>query len=211
MSRETRIHPTALVEPGVEIGAGSTLWDNVHVRGPGTTIGVECIVGGKSYIGPGVAIGDRVKINAFVYVCTGVTIEDGVMLAAGVTFTNDRYPRATTPDLVALLPSTPTGDTLETTVRAGATVGARAVIGPGLDVGRFAMVAMGTVVTRSVPDFHLVAGQPARTLAAIGRAGHPLVRAADGRLPDVDAVTCPRTGLRYQVVDDVVVELDLPS
>jgi acetyltransferase-like isoleucine patch superfamily enzyme len=209
-ARPPRIHPTALIEAGVEIGDGTAVWDNVHVRGPGTSIGRECIVGEKSCIAPGVIIGDRVKINAFVYVCSAVTIEDGVMLAAGVTFTNDRYPRATTPDLTQLRTSDPTDDTLSSTVRAGATVGARAVIGPGIELGRFCMVAMGAVVTRSVPDFHLVAGQPAITIGAVGRDGYPLVRAVDGGLPDVD-VACPRTGLRYRVTGQVVVELDPPA
>ncbi len=125
-----RIHPTALVEAGVEIGEGTSVWDDVHVRGPGTTIGRDCIVGEKSYVAYGVTIGDRVKINAFVYVCTAVTIEDGVMLSAGTTFTNDRYPRATTPDLTELRPSDPDDDTLATVVRAGTTVGARAAHRP---------------------------------------------------------------------------------
>jgi UDP-2-acetamido-3-amino-2,3-dideoxy-glucuronate N-acetyltransferase len=205
------IHPTALVEPGVQIGDGSSVWDSVHIRGPGTCIGRECIIGEKTYIAPGVTVGDRAKINAFVYVCTAVTIEDGVMLSAGVTFTNDRYPRATTPDLSELRPSSSTCDTLATIVRSGATVGARAVIGPGLELGRFSMVGMGAVVTRSVPDFHLVAGHPALTIAAVGREGHPLARAVDGRLPDLDAVACPRTGLRYRIADQVVVELDPPG
>ena len=97
-----RIHPTAEIEDGVEIGAGTAIWSGVHVRGPGTRIGADCIVGERTHIGYGVQVGDRVKLNAFVYVCTGVTIENGVMIGAGTVFTNDRYPRATTPDLATL-------------------------------------------------------------------------------------------------------------
>ena len=79
-----RIHPTALVEQGVEIGDGTSIWDNVHVRGPGTSIGAQCIVGEKTYIAYGVRIGNRVKINAVVYICNAVTIEDGAQtLRAG--------------------------------------------------------------------------------------------------------------------------------
>ncbi len=200
-----RIHPTAMVEPGVEIGDGTSVWDNVHIRGPGTVIGQQCIIGEKSYVAYGVRIGDRVKINAFVYVCTAVTIEDGVMLSAGVTFTNDRYPRATTPDLSELRGSEPDDETLPTLVRAGTTIGARAVIGPGIELGRFSMVGMGAVVTRSVPDFHLVAGFPARTIAAVGRDGHPIAKAVDGLLPDGDVI-CPRTGASYRIDDQRVVE-----
>ena len=87
-------------------------------------IGDECIVGEKTYIAYDVRIGDRVKINAFVYICTAVTIEDGVMISAGTVFTNDRFPRATTPDLGQLRPSDPDEHTLPTLVRAGATIGA---------------------------------------------------------------------------------------
>ena len=96
-----RIHPTALIEDGVEIGEDTAVWDAVHIRAP-SSIGRNCIIGEKSYIAYGVEIGDRVKINAFVYICTAVTIETGVMIAAGTIFTNDRFPRATTPDLSAL-------------------------------------------------------------------------------------------------------------
>ncbi len=118
-----RIHPTAEIEPGVEIGAGTAIWNHVHVRGP-ARIGSDCIVGEKTYIAYGVEVGDRVKLNAFVYVCNSVFIEDGVMVGAGAVFTNDRFPRATTPDLRTLRDSGP-GETIESTyVREGATVGA---------------------------------------------------------------------------------------
>ncbi|MBV8725298.1 MAG: N-acetyltransferase [Candidatus Eremiobacteraeota bacterium] len=157
------IHPSATIESRVSIGEGTIIWDHVHVR-HSTRIGRDCIVGGKTYIAYGVAIGDRVKINSFVYICTGVTIETGVMVSAGVVFTNDRFPRATTPDLRRLLPSDPDEKTLPTLVRAGATIGAQATIGPGLTIGRFAMVGMGAVVTRDVEDFAVVCGNPARTV-----------------------------------------------
>jgi acetyltransferase-like isoleucine patch superfamily enzyme len=205
-----RIHPTAIVEDGVAIGPGTSVWDAVHVRGPETVIGRDCIVGEKSYIAYGVRIGDRVKINAFVYICTAVTIEDGVMISAGTTFTNDRYPRATTTDLTALRPSDPDEHTLATLVRAGTTIGARATIGPGIELGRFSMIGMAAVVTRSVPDFHLVVGHPARTVAAVCRCGEPFVRAVDGALPEVADTACSVCGLRYAVAGGVVSELDPP-
>src|ERR1700730_14041465 len=111
-----RIHPTALVEEGVQIGAGTSIWDNVHIR-QGTRIGEECIIGEKTYIAYGVRIGDRVKVNAFVYLCNGVTLENGVMVSAGTIFTNDRFPRAATPDLKRLRPSEPDQNTRPTLVR----------------------------------------------------------------------------------------------
>jgi UDP-2-acetamido-3-amino-2,3-dideoxy-glucuronate N-acetyltransferase len=206
-----RIHPTALVEDGVTIGDGTSVWDGVHIRGPETVIGAECILGEKSYVAYGVAIGDRVKINAFVYICTAVSIEDGVMISAGTTFTNDRYPRATTPDLAALRSSEVDEHTLRTVVRAGTTIGARATIGPGVTLGRFSMVGMASVVTRDVPDFHLVVGHPARTVAALCRCGEPFTRAVGGRLPDLADTSCTACGLRYAVVDGAVTELTPPA
>jgi acetyltransferase-like isoleucine patch superfamily enzyme len=201
-----RVHPTAIVEDGVCIGSGSSVWDNVHIRGPQTSIGRDCIVGEKSYVAYGVRIGDRVKINAFVYVCTAVSIEDGVMISAGTTFTNDRYPRACTNDLSELRPSEPDEHTLPTLVRGGTTIGARATIGPGIELGRFSMIGMGAVVTRSVPDFHLVAGQPARTVGAVCRCGEPFARAVDGVLPDVVDAECSVCGLHFGIAKGVVTE-----
>ncbi|MGZ4689834.1 MAG: acyltransferase [Acidimicrobiia bacterium] len=206
-----RIHPTAEIEDGVEIGGGTAIWSGVHVRGPETSIGAECIVGERTHIGYGVQIGDRVKLNAFVYVCTGVTIENGVMVGAGTIFTNDRYPRATTPDLSALRPSEPDERTLPTHVGEGASIGAGSVIGCDLSIGRFALVGMGSVVTRSVPAFHLALGQPARSVAVVSRVGEPIVRFSGARPPDRDEVVCPASGLRYAIRAGEVIELDPPS
>jgi acetyltransferase-like isoleucine patch superfamily enzyme len=205
---QPRVHPTAIVEEGVQIGAGCAVWDNVHIR-HGAHIGENCIVGEKSYIAYDVRIGNRVKINAFVYVCAGVTIEDGVMVSAGTTFTNDRYPRAATVDLRGLRPSEPDEDTLTTLVREGATIGARSVVGSGLTIGRFAMVGMGSVVTKSIPDFHLVLGHPAVSRGAVCRCGHPLAR-FDGS-PKAGDVACSKCGLRYRIEGCEVRELTPPG
>jgi UDP-2-acetamido-3-amino-2,3-dideoxy-glucuronate N-acetyltransferase len=201
-----RVHPTALIEAGVELGDGTSVWDNVHIRGP-ARIGDQCIIGEKTYIAYGVTIGHRVKINAMVYICTEVTIEDGVMLSAGATFTNDRYPRATTPDLQELRSSDPDEDTLATIVRAGATIGARAVIGPGLEIGSFSMVGMGAVVTRTVPDFHLVVGQPARSIGVVCRCGPPLDISSTWQSGS-ESVACARCGRRYEIAAGIVTEVE---
>jgi acetyltransferase-like isoleucine patch superfamily enzyme len=169
------VHPTALIEEGVEIGAGSAVWDGVHIR-HGARLGEECIVGEKTYIAYGVRIGHRVKINAMVYICAAVTIEDGVMVSAGTIFTNDRFPRATTPDLKHLRPSEPDEHTLPTRVREGATIGAGSTIGNNLEIGRFAMIGMGSVVTKSIPDFHLALGHPAVPVGCVCRCGRLLLR-----------------------------------
>lgn len=204
----TRIHPTALIEDNVTIGDDTSIWDNVHIR-HGATIGEQCIVGEKTYIAYDVVIGDRVKINAMVYICTAVTIEEGVMISAGTVFTNDRFPRATTPNLKELRPSEPDEDTLPTLVKEGATIGAGCVIGNDLSIGRFAMVGMGSLVTKSVEDFHLVLGHPARPIGCVCRCGHPLVRFDDVDGPDLD-VECSVCGLPYRIVGHTVEELDPP-
>ncbi len=207
MTSTARIHPTALIEDGVEIGAGTAIWDNVHVRGP-ARIGSQCIVGEKTYVAYGVAIGDRVKINAFVYLCTGVRFDDGVMISAGAVFTNDRFPRATTPDLSALRGSQPDQATLSTRVREGATIGARSVIGAGLTIGRFAMVGMGSVVTRSVGDFHRVLGHPARSVGAVCRCGRPIARWPAGQPAERQDATCAGCGRGYAIRLGEVRQLD---
>ncbi|MBX9787403.1 MAG: N-acetyltransferase [Pirellulales bacterium] len=193
-----RIHPTAIIEADVELGPGTAIWDNVHIR-RGAKLGAECIVGGKSYIAYDVRIGDRCKINSFVYICHAVTLECGVMISAGTIFTNDRFPRATTCDLQHLRPSEPDEQTLPTLVREGATIGAGCVIGNDLTIGRFAMVGMGSVVTRSLPDFHLAIGNPARSVGCVCRCGEPLLRFADGDTDREDEIACPACGLEFAI------------
>ena len=208
-----RIHPTAIVEEGVTLGAGTSVWDNVHIR-HSTTLGEECIVGGKSYIAYGVDIGHRVKINAMVYICNAVTIEDGVMISAGTIFTNDRFPRAATTDLKQLKSSDPDEDTLPTLVKEGATIGAGCVIGNDLSIGRFAMIGMGALVTKSVPDFHLSIGHPARSIGCVCRCGQPLVRFSDQDEEEQRMgknVTCSSCGLDYHIKGQVVTELHPPT
>src|SRR5256886_2470542 len=200
------IHPTAIIEEGVEIGRGTAIWDNVHIR-RSTRIGEQCIIGEKTYIAYDVHIGNRVKINAFVYICNAVTIEDGAMISAGTIFTNDRFPRATTPDLKQLRPSEPDEHTRPTVVRAGATIGAGSVIGNDLVIGRFAMVGMGSLVTRSVPDFHLAIGSPAASVGCVCRCGRPLLRFAQPGKASVDQVACVACRRRYAVKGTVVTEL----
>lgn len=185
-----RIHPSALIEDGVRIGDGTAVWDHVHIR-HGAAIGRQCIIGEKTYIAYDVAIGDLVKINAFVYICAGVTIADMVMVSAGTVFTNDRFPRAAYPDTRELVASEPTEETLKTVVRRGVTIGANATIGPGIELGEFSMIGMGTVVTRSVLPLQLVFGCPARPAGWVCICGHPL------RLGRARRVTCGICGRIY--------------
>ncbi len=201
-----RIHATAIIEDNVRIGEGTSVWDSVHIRHH-TTVGEQCIIGEKTYVAYDVRIGDRCKINAMVYICTGVTIEDGVMISAGTIFTNDRFPRATTPDLKSLRPSEPDDETMTTVVGAGATIGAGCVIGSDLKIGRFAMVGMGSVVTKTVPDFALVLGNPARVVGAVCRCGHVTAKFTGG-VPAVPLdATCPACRRTYRIENGEAVEI----
>ena len=163
----------------------TSVWDNVHIRGP-ATIGHDCIIGEKTYIAYGVEIGNFVKINAKVYIRTGVTIDDRVMIAAGVIFTNDRYPRAFDDGVERARRLRPDrGHAVRTTSREGATIGAGARIGPGVTIGAYAMVGMGAVVTTDVPAHGLVIGNPARLRGWVCVCGRPLPSDDAGR------VCCP--------------------
>lgn len=167
------IHPSALIEADVRVGAESAVWDNVHIR-HNTVIGRQCIIGEKTYIAYQVKIGNLVKINAFVYICTGITIEDQVMISAGTVFTNDRFPRAFNPDSNSISSSGPTEKTLKTTVAKGATIGANCTIAPGIHLGEYCMVGMGSVVTRDVAPYQLVYGNPAKAAGFVCICGSPL-------------------------------------
>lgn len=200
-----RIHETALIEEGVVVGAQTSVWDNVHVR-HGARIGHHSIVGEKSYIAYDVPIGDYVKINAMVYICAEVSVGDGVMISAGVTFTNDLYPRSLDRELRGLETSDVTEETLRTIVGDGVTIGARATIGPGVTLGRFSMIGMASVVTHDVPPHTLVVGSPARPIGMVCACGPRLcdyttfVEAA----PDV-VWTCERCDRVYRREDSALV------
>ena len=190
---EPRVHPTALVEAGVVLGAGTAVWDGAHLRA-GARIGAACIVGEKTYVAYDVVVGDRCKLNASVYLCAGVTLGTGVMVAAHTVFTNDLLPRATDPELRELQTSAPTAATLATRVHDGATIGANCTIGPGLELGAFCMVGMGSVVTADVPPHALVLGNPARLAGLVCRCGEVVARAVAGAVPAGEhACRCGRT------------------
>jgi acetyltransferase-like isoleucine patch superfamily enzyme len=153
------IHPTAEVEPGAQVGEGTRIWHHAHVR-KGAVIGSGCILGYGVYVDAGVTIGNNVKLQNRVSVYHGVTIEDGVFVGPHVSFTNDKHPRAIRPD--GALATDADWTVTPTLVRYGASIGAGAIVLPGVTVGRWAMVGSGAVVTRDVPDHGLVTGNPAR-------------------------------------------------
>lgn len=192
------VHPTAIIEEKVTLGEGTRVWDSVHIR-HGASIGRSCIIGEKSYIAYDVRIGDFVKLNASVYVCAGVVIEDFCMLSAHTVFTNDRFPRAGNQELTGLETSDPTEETLETRVGRGVTTGANSTIGPGVTLGEFCMVGMGSVVTKNVPPHALVLGNPALRVGWVCVCGHPLLRFDPGESQAKQSVTCQRCQRSYLV------------
>jgi acetyltransferase-like isoleucine patch superfamily enzyme len=194
------VHPDALIERDVQLGTGTKVWDGAHIR-YGVRIGRSCIVGGKSYVAYDVRIGNFVKINASVYVCAGVTIEDFVMVSAHVVFTNDRFPRAGNSALTGLETSDVTGETSHTNVCRGATIGANATIGPGLRLGEFCMVGMGSVVTHDVAPHCLVTGNPARPAGLVCVCGQRVARLdCDGFCLEAPGeTTCARCGRSYRL------------
>ena len=124
-----------------------------------------------------------------------------VLVGAGTVFTNDRYPRAASTDLRRLRSSAPDEHTLPTRVREGATIGARATIGCDLVIGRFAMIGMGALVTRSVGDFLLAVGHPARPVGCVCRCGRVLAKFTDAAVADADTLVCEECNLRYALQD----------
>lgn len=188
-----KVHPTALIEDDVRIGTDSSIWDNVHIR-RNTLIGNHTSIGEKTYIAYDVKIGSYVKINAMVYICTGVTIEDMCMISAGTVFTNDVFPRAMNKELTALETSEPTSQTLLTYVKKGSTIGANATIGPGVTLGCFSMIGMGAVVTKSIPDYGLAVGNPARIVGYVCICGPKLIDVQD---KTEQILACPHCRREY--------------
>ena len=155
------IHPTAEVSNGADIGSGTGIWHQVQVR-EGARIGENCIIGKGAYIDFEVQIGHSVKIQNYVSVYHGATVEDGVFLGPYVCLTNDKLPRAITPE--GKLKSDAEWEVGQIRIKYGAAIGARAVVLPDVTVGRFALVGAGAVVIKDVPDYGLVVGNPARLI-----------------------------------------------
>lgn len=157
---EPQVHPSAVVDEGARVGPGTRVWHHAHLRG-GASVGSDCTLGKNTYVDAGAVIGDRVKIQNNVSVYAGVELEDDVFVGPSAVFTNDRVPRAS-------------GDQWQlahTLVCRGASIGANATIVAGIVVGEWAMVAAGSVVTRSIAPHELVGGNPARRLGWVCRCG----------------------------------------
>lgn len=183
----TTIHPTAIVDPGAQVGDGSRIWHWVHVCS-GARIGRGCSLGQNVFVGNDVTLGNNVKVQNNVSIYDAVTLEDDVFCGPSMVFTNVHNPRAAVVRKAEYRP---------TLVRRGATLGANCTVICGTTVGEFAFVAAGAVVSRDVKPYALVAGVPARQIGWVSRHGERLELPLSG---SGDAV-CPATGERYRVAD----------
>jgi UDP-2-acetamido-3-amino-2,3-dideoxy-glucuronate N-acetyltransferase len=160
---KAKLHAHALVDEGAVIGPGTRVWAFAHVLS-GAVIGADCNICDHTFIEGKVTLGDRVTVKCGVYLWDGVAVEDDVFIGPAAVFTNDLRPRS----------GQHRGEFIRTLLCRGASVGAGAVLLPGIQIGRWAMVGAGAVVTRSVPDHALVVGNPARRSGWVCRCGERL-------------------------------------
>jgi UDP-2-acetamido-3-amino-2,3-dideoxy-glucuronate N-acetyltransferase len=195
LAKGVKVHESAYVDEPCEIGAGTRIWHFSHIL-PGVKIGANCIFGQNCHVGNDARLGDNVKVQNNVSIYTGTTIEDDVFLGPSCVLTNVTNPRSQV-NRHALFE--------KTIIRRGATIGANATIVCGVVLGRYSFVAAGSVVTKDVPDYGLVVGNPARRQGWMSRVGHRLSR------PDKNgAMRCPESGFRYQETSPGVLKcLDL--
>lgn len=159
------VHPSSIIDEQVHIGEGSKIWHFCHILS-GSKIGRHCIIGQNCMIGANVQIGNGVKVQNNVSIYEGVRLEDDVFIAPSVVFTNILAPRAFISQKHAFK---------QTLVKKGASIGANATIVCGVEIGTFALVGAGSVVTHNVADFALVLGNPARQVGFVDKAGKRLV------------------------------------
>ncbi|MGC3945934.1 MAG: acyltransferase [Chryseolinea sp.] len=185
------VHPSAIIDEGCSIGAGTKIWHFSHIM-PNCRIGKKCNIGQNVVVSPEVVLGDNVKVQNNVSIYTGVTCEDDVFLGPSMVFTNVTNPRSAINrrDQYA-----------KTVVQKGATIGANATIVCGHDIGAYAFIGAGAVVTKRVPNYALVLGNPARHVGWMSEFGHKLLFDSDG------LATCPESGQRYRLDNGVVTRI----
>lgn len=185
-------HETAVIDAGCQIGEGSKIWHFSHLM-PGCTLGKGCNIGQNVVISPDVVLGNNVKVQNNVSIYTGVICEDDVFLGPSMVFTNVMNPRSAVNRRDSYL---------RTHVGKGASIGANATIVCGHDIGAFAFIGAGAVVTKHVPAYALVVGNPARQMGWMSEYGHRLQFDTDGR------ATCPESGQQYQLTNATVTRID---
>jgi len=187
------INKHAVVDDNVEIGEGTKVWHFSHVQS-GSKIGKNCVLGQNVNIGNNVLIRNFVKIQNNVSVYEGVTIDDYVFCGPSMVFTNILDPRSKYPQVGSEF-------YIKTWVKEGASLGANSTIVCGNTIGRYSMVGAGSVVTKDVPDYALVVGNPARIVGWFSEAGEKL------KFNEFGIATCSRTQIKYKLEDDKVVDL----
>ena len=185
-------HPTAIIDEGCEIGRGTKIWHFSHIM-PNCRIGENCNIGQNVVVSPEVVLGNNVKVQNNVSIYTGVTCEDDVFLGPSMVFTNVINPRSAI---------NRRAEFAKTTVKRGATIGANATIVCGHDIGRYAFVGAGAVVTKTVRDYELVIGNPARHGGWMSEYGHKLSFDKNG------IAACPESGQKYRLDSDKVNRLE---
>ena len=189
---EYQAHETAVIDEGCQIGAGTRIWHFSHIM-PDCVIGERCNIGQNVVISPGVVLGNNVKIQNNVSVYTGVVCEDDVFLGPSCVFTNVLNPRSAIPRK---------DQYRKTLVRRGATIGANATIVCGHTIGEYALIGAGAVVTKDVPPYALVVGNPSRQIGWVSEYGHRL------RFDEKGEARCPESGERYLLKEGGVVKID---
>ncbi|TVR77904.1 MAG: N-acetyltransferase [Chitinophagaceae bacterium] len=185
------VHPSAIVDEGCTIGSGSKIWHFCHLM-PKAIIGDNCILGQNVFVADDVILGNNVKVQNNVSLYTGVICEDDVFLGPSMVFTNIVNPRSAV---------VRRGQYTKTTVKKGASIGANATIVCGHDIGRFAFIGAGSVVTKNVPDYALVVGNPARQIGWMSEYGHRLEFDYKGE------AVCPESKEKYNLKNEVVIKL----
>lgn len=168
---EPYVHPTATVEAGATLGAGTSIWHHAQVRA-GAHVGANCVVGKGVYIGADVHVGDRCKIQNYALVFEGASVADGVFIGPAAVLANDRFPRAITPE--GQLKGAHDWALGRVVVEEGAAIGAGAIVVPDARIGRWSMIGSGSVVTADVEPHQLVVGNPARAIGWVCMCGRRL-------------------------------------
>ena len=184
-------HESAFIDEGCKIGKGTKIWHFSHIMS-NCTLGENCNIGQNVVISPDVILGKNVKVQNNVSIYTGVVCEDDVFLGPSMVFTNVMNPRSAV---------NRRGEYLKTVVKKGASIGANATIVCGHDIGEFAFVGAGAVVTKHVPAYALVVGNPARQMGWMSEFGHRLEFNSAG------SATCPESGEKYQLENNSVVKI----
>lgn len=181
-------HETAVIDEGCNIGAGTKIWHFSHIM-PNCTLGENCNIGQNVVISPDVILGKNVKVQNNVSIYTGVICEDDVFLGPSMVFTNVINPRSAV---------NRRGEYARTTVKKGASIGANATIVCGHDIGEFAFIGAGAVVTKHVPAYALVVGNPARQMGWMSEYGHRLEFDENG------TALCPESNQKYELKNGIV-------